>query len=180
MKAELEALLDEIDAWARDRGVTLECHVLGGAVLRLFHDVAERTKDLDFVEEPLRDHAAGLMRAFGEESGRRPFLDLVSGGLPVLPQGWRARAVDERRARWSSLRLFRLAPADHVASKLRSFRPHDRRDIRAICRLHPGLRAELAAFTAEDFWTAPDHWELRIEPHRDRVLAWLDGDIDEL
>ncbi len=179
MRDELTLLLADVDAWARDRDVRLPCYLLGGAVLRLYEGVGGRTKDLDFVQEPLGDHAGPLEEAFGIASGRDPYLDLVSGGLPVLPVGWRERALAQDGG-WSHLNVFRLAPADHVASKLKAFRPHDRRDIQTLCELYPEVEHPLAALSERDFWQAPDVWERRIEPHRDRVLAWLRGESGEL
>lgn len=46
-----------------------------------------------------------------------------------------------------------------------------------MCDLYPEVRPQLAAFTEQDFWTAPDIWEERIEPKRDHVLDYLDGRI---
>ena len=179
MRDELTALLHDIDAWARAQDVRLPCYLLGGGVLRLYDGVGDRTKDLDCVEEPLGDHAAALLESFGETTGRKPYLDVVSGGLPVLPVGWRERALPQE-GDWTHLDVFRLSPADHVASKLKAFRPHDRRDIKTLCDLYPELEQPLAALSAQDFWQAPDVWERRIEPHRDRVLAWLRGASDAL
>lgn len=179
MRDQLEALLTDIDGWARERDLQLPCYLLGGAALRLFEGVGTRTKDLDLVSEPLGKFASALAEAFGRDTGRDPYLDLVSAGLPVLPVGWRSRA-EPVPGPWSHLVVHRLSAVDHVASKLKSFRPHDRRDIQILCDLYPELAEPLAAFTVEDFWSAPDIWEERIAPNRDRVLRWLSGETHAL
>ncbi len=181
MRDELLALLDEIDAWAAAKGLeALPVYLIGGGAMHLFWSRGtEHTRDLDVLLEPLRPHAELLEARFGRATGRDPYLDLVLAGLPVLPVGWRARAV-QFSGPWVALSVHRLQTADQIASKLRSFRPQDRRDIQLLCDMQPEVYAPLASLSDADFWTAPDWWEDRIAPHRDRVLKYLRGELAEL
>ncbi len=108
-----------------------------------------------------------------ELAGRRPFLDLVTAGLPPLPDHWMGRTTPVEGA-WSHLTVRVLSPFDLVVSKLKSWRPHDRSDIEATCSEHPEIRGSLASLDHSSFWEV-DLWEDTMAPRRDRVLAYLDG-----
>lgn len=167
------ALLAELDAWAQARGLRLVALLLGGSALRMHGFVDRPTKDLDLVAELLSKVEGELERTFGKRSGRRPFLDLVSAGLPPLPDGWKSRAVPVE-GDWVALDVSLLAPFDLVVSKLRAWRPHDRRDIEAICRNHPELIDSLTRLDRTSFWDW-DRWEETMAPRRDMVVAFLEG-----
>ncbi len=175
MVDELTALLQELDGWIEARDTRpLTCYLLGGGALQLSHGSPRRTKDPDIVAEPLGEHAKGIAEAFGRDTGRAPYIDVVTAGLPVLASGWRQRAV-AFDGPWPNLIVRILAPMDQVVSKLESFRPHDRRDIQLVCDLHPEIRDPLAALGVQDFWTASDLWEEVMEACRDLVVEYLDG-----
>lgn len=181
-QSELEGLLSamssELDACSLG---PVDLFLLGGCSLILFDDRIGATKDLDVVSERLyssnEEAAAVLVERFGRTSGRVPYLDPVPGGLPPLPLGWAGRA-ERRPSPSKSLRLWSLSPADLIVTKLRRWHPRDRADVRHVCDRHPEVRQQLAAVSAADFF-ADDWWE-QMEPRRDRVLAYLDGDTDEL
>jgi len=181
-QADLEGLLDEMGRLlvARDVG-PVDLYLLGGCSLILFDDRSGATKDLDVVSERLHgsdeEAAAVLLENFGKPSGRVPYLDPVPGGLPPLPLGWAKRTV-RRPSPSEALRVWSLDPADLITTKLRRWHPRDRADIRHVCDRHPEVRARLAALSASDFF-AVDWWE-QMEPRRDRVLAYLDGESDEI
>jgi Nucleotidyltransferase of unknown function (DUF6036) len=180
MREDLLSLLGDLEAWAQREGVEdLECYLLGGGAMQLAHLSPRRTRDLDVVAEPLGEHAGAIARALGMDSGRDPYVDIVTAGLPVLATGWQQRAIP-LEGPWHRLVVRCLSPVDLIISKLRSYRPHDRRDIQLVCDLHPELRDPLAEFGDTDFWTARDVWEDRIEPHRDLVLEYFDGIRGEL
>ncbi len=180
MVDELTALLQELDAWVEARDTRpLTCYLLGGGAMQLSHGSPRRTKDLDIVGEPLGEHAKGIAEAFGRDTGRAPYIDVVTAGLPVLATGWRQRAV-AFDGPWPNLIVRILAPIDQVVSKLKSFRPHDRRDIQLVCDLHPEIRDPLAALGVQDFWTATDLREEVMAARRDLVVEYLDGGRDGL
>lgn len=158
----------------------VDLFLLGGCSLILFEGRLGATKDLDVVEERLRrsdrEASDALVAAFGETSGRSPYLDLVPGGLPPLPAGWVGRSIG-RDSPSPRIRLWTLGYADLIVSKLRRWHPRDRADVRYVCDRHPEVRTHLASLTANDFFEV-DWWE-QMEPRRDRVLDYLDGLVDE-
>ena len=180
--SELEGLLSamsrELDACSLG---PVDLFLLGGCSLILFDDRMGATKDLDVVSERLyssnEEAAAVLVERFGKTSGRVPYLDPVPGGLPPLPLGWAGRAV-RRPSPSPTLRIWSLDAADLIVTKLRRWHPRDRADVRHVCDRHPEVRDRLATISAVDFF-ADDWWEA-MEPRRDRVLAYLDGEIEEL
>lgn len=155
-----------------------DLYLLGGAALDLYWGSTRPTKDLDLVEEALPPAAREALRGFVLPDPRLYRLDLVSGGLPPLPLGWRRRAVLREEAA-QSIRTWTLCASDLVASKLRSWRPHDRADVAMLCHQEPGLRGGLGDLSAADCFET-DWWEEVMEPRRDRVLSFLDGAIEEL
>jgi hypothetical protein len=173
--AEMAQVLEE-----RDLG-PVDLYLLGGCALVLFDDRAGATKDLDVVSERLHssdaDAAVLLLDAFGKSSERVPYLDPVPGGLPPLPLGWANRAVS-RPSPSPKMRMWSLDPADIIVTKLRRWHPRDRADIRHICDRHPTVRDRLADVSENDFFEV-DWWE-QMEPRRDHVLAYLDGELDEI
>jgi hypothetical protein len=76
------------------------------------------------------------------------------------------------------MRMWSLDPADIIVTKLRRWHPRDRADIRHICDRHPTVRDRLADVSENDFFEV-DWWE-QMEPRRDHVLAYLDGELDEI
>ena len=175
----LQELLDEIDAWCRDRDLAqIELVLIGGAAGTLVWGSPRLTADLDVVVKG-RDELAGLEAAFGRSTGRAPWLEVVLAGIPHLPEGWMQR-TSPVPGPWRRLAVRRLSAADQIASKLMRFSPHDRRDIEFLCNLRPEVRASLADLDGSDYWKVPDIWEDQLEPRRDRVLAFLDGKIRTL
>ena len=171
----LEALVAELQ---RQGCADTDLHLLDRAALELYWASARPTKDLDLVEEALSPDARDALRGFVLPDPRLYRLDLVSGGLPPLPLGWRRRAVLREEAAQST-RVWTLCASDLVASKLRSWRPHDRADIAMLCHQEPALRKGLTELSAADYFET-DWWEEVMEPRRDRVLSFLDGAIEEL
>lgn len=179
---ELEALLEDMTRLLDERDLgPVDLYLLGGCSLILYDDRVGATKDLDVVEERRRssdaEAARALLDAFGQATGRAPYLDPVPGGLPPLPIGWAARAV-RRSPPSERVRLWTLDFADLIVTKLRRWHPRDRADVRHACDRHPEVRDRLAAVSANDFFEI-DWWEA-MEPRRDRVLDYLDGRLEEL
>jgi hypothetical protein len=182
MQAELEALLRDIGEFVAAAGLgPVDLYLLGGASLLLFEGKSGATKDLDVVAERVRASVPGcaepLVERFGKSSGRAPYLDPVVAGFPPLAAGWPGRAVP-RPSPSASVRLWTLHPADLIVSKLRRWHPRDRADVRHVCDRHPEIREQLAHFGPADFFES-DWWE-EMEPRRDRVLAYLDGQLGEI
>ena len=179
---ELEKLLAEIAQLLESRALgPVDLYLLGGCSLILYDERNRVTKDLDVVSERLRgsdeEAAKVLLEAFGRRTGRVPFLDPVPGGLPPLPLGWALRAV-RRPYPSDAIQLWSLDLADLIITKLRRWLPRDRDDITYVCQRHPDVRDRLAAVSANDFFEV-DWWE-EMESRRDRILEYLDGEIDEL
>ena len=182
MQADLERLLSEMAQLLDARAIgPVDLFLLGGSSLVLFDGRIGATRDLDVVAERLHGSheqaAAILIESFGESSGRVPYLDPVPGGLPPLPLGWSARAV-RRPSPSDTLRVWSLDPVDLIVTKLRRWHPRDRADVRHVCDRHPDVRDRLAVVSESDFFEV-DWWE-QMAPRRDRVLAYLDGEIDEI
>jgi len=174
----LKKLLDDIDRWCIRSALEADLVLMGGAALALTWETKWTTRDLDVVVKG-KGELEDLAAVFGEGSGRRPWLDVVLAGTPRLPEGWKARAVLIEGV-WKQLIVRRLSDADLIASKLKGFRPQDRRDIAFVCKASPGVRESLAALSARDYWMEPDVWEDKIKSNRDRVLDYLDGRIRTL
>ena len=171
----LDALVAELQ---RQGCADADLHLLGGAALELYWAYARPTNDLDLVEEALPSAVRAALHGFVLPDPRLYRLDLVSSGMPPLPRGWRRRAV-LREGADQSIRAWTLCASDLVASKLRSWRPHDRADIAMLCHQEPALRGGLRELSAADYFET-DWWEEVMEPRRDRVLSFLDGAIEEL
>jgi hypothetical protein len=174
----LKKLLEDIDRWCIRSELDAELILLGGAALALTWETKWTTKDLDVVVKG-KGEIEEIAAVFGEGSGRRPWLDVVLAGIPRLPEGWNDRAVPVEGA-WERLVVRRLSDADLIASKLKGFRPQDRRDIAFICKVSPGVRASLAALSAKDYWMEPDVWEYDIEPNRDGCRPETDAAIHSI
>jgi len=172
-------LLDEIDTWCAREGIRdLDLVMIGGAAGTLVWSSPRMTGDLDVVVKG-EGELARLEEVFGRETGREPWLDVVLAGIPRIPEGWRQR-TRVFPGTWERLTVRHLSEADQIATKLRRFLPHDRRDIEFLYNLHPEVRGPLSALNGSAYWMEPDVWEAEIEPRRDRVLAFLDGRIRAL
>lgn len=136
----LIAFLDAIDedlARSFGAGQHLDLYLLGGAALILGHDQPGRvTKDVDVVDfrgDARLQHAEGT---FGRGSGRADqfgfFLETVGQGLPPMPNDFRRRCRQFDHP-WRVIRAWLLDPNDLAVTKLKSFRPQDRRDIQFLC-----------------------------------------------
>lgn len=165
-------------------GQRLDLYLLGRSALVWRYRVAFTTKDIDVVElgAPLERKAKEL---FGKGSAQAKelglYLDLVPNGLPPLPGAFRTRCT-EIPGDWRILRLWVLDPHDLAATKMKSFRPQDRQDLRFLCD-EGVLQVDRLRQSLEEAWrwsTAKDG-----DPLRDRafanlelVIAYLEGKSD--
>jgi hypothetical protein len=136
--ATIEDFLRDIDGrWKPSGAARISLQLIGCAALMLQSDYDRGTKDSDVLEtSDLSEHTkAQLLRLAGKgtELHRRHklYIDIVSGGVPFLPQG----------PRWIRLELHPplshfdaafLDVVDVVVSKLKRFSANDRSDIAAM------------------------------------------------
>jgi hypothetical protein len=177
-----------------DEGLTLEAagerldlYPIGRSALILYHDLEVGpggTRDFDIVQvrspsPPLQARALELFGK-GTANARRLglYLELVPAGLPPVPQ-WFAGRCTEVAGDWQVLRLWRPEPHDLAATKLKSFRPQDRADLRFLCD-EGVLHAEALRRSLESafLWTTDkdgDPDRDRAFANLERVVAYLEG-----
>lgn len=165
----VEAFLTDLDAqWSGPEERKIPLRVIGSAALMIQHDYERGTKDSDVLEtlemtpeiKGRLQELAGKGTAFA--SRHRMYLDIVSGGLPFLPQ----RPLCHQAESLAGLKHFAVEALDVVdvaVSKLTRFNASDARDIEAMVaaghvphgRLITRFKAAVDAFSmdarAEDF-----------------------------
>ena len=154
---------------------------LGRSALVLRYQATLTTKDIDVVQmrTPLEEKAHEL---FGKDSAKAKelnlYLDLVSEGLPPLPGGYKSRSK-EVPGNWQVIRLWELEVHDLAATKLKTFRPQDRQDLKFLCD-QGILRANKIRESLEKAWmwtTAKDGDDERDAAfaNLEFVIAYLEG-----
>ena len=179
-----QAIDDELAPIAQGR--TLNLYHLGRSALVLHHKVLFSTKDVDVVEfrEPLEAEAKAL---FGKDSAKAAalglYLDFVPHGIPPMPASFRERC-ERVPGDWKVIRLWKLDDNDLAATKLRSFRPQDREDLRFLCdqglidpdKLRESLESANLWTTAKDGDERRDNSFANLE----KVVAYLNGETRTL
>jgi hypothetical protein len=162
-------------------GQRLDLYHLGRSALILRYQATFSTMDIDAVDlrTPLSDKAGEL---FGKDSAKAKelglYLDLVPDPLPPLPGGYQTRS-SEVHGNWQVIRLWELEPNDLAATKMKSFRPQDREDLRFLC--DQGLmQAEKLRESMEKawIWTMPkdgDDLRDRAFANMEKVIDYLEG-----
>lgn len=122
----MRALLEEVDAGLRRRGIAASVYVVGGAAMTLAHGRERITPDIDGIVS----HRAVIEEA--EAVSRRHGLAL--SWLNTNAAGWvPPRPVEARRRPTTPGLTVHVAPAEHLlAMKLIATRRKDRPDIRAL------------------------------------------------
>lgn len=160
-------------------GQRLDLYHLGRSALVWRYQATFSTKDIDVVQmrTPLEEKAHEL---FGRDSAKAKeldlYLDLVAEGLPPLPGGYKSRSK-EVPGNWRVIRLWELEEHDLAATKMKTFRPQDRQDLRFLCD-QGALRADKLRKALEKAWiwtTAKDG-----DDERDAAFANLETVIDYL
>jgi Nucleotidyltransferase of unknown function (DUF6036) len=152
---------------------------LGRSALVLRYQVNFSTKDIDVVQmqTPLEEKAHEL---FGQGSAKAKelglYLHLVPQGLPPLPAWFRQRSK-EVPGNWQVIRLWELEDHDFAATKLKTFRPQDRQDLRFLCD-QGVLKADELRQSLEKAWIW--HLEKDGNPDRDAAFANLERVINYL
>jgi hypothetical protein len=138
------ALLDDFFAnldreWDLPSEAPIPLHIIGSGALMLQTGYERGTKDADVLE--LQDLSplvvAALTRLAGPKTRihqrHRIYLDIVSGGLPFLPQKPTWHPYSAARP-LSAFELHVLDVVDVVVSKLKRFNSDDRDDIDAVVK----------------------------------------------
>ena len=134
--------------------------IIGSTALFLQTDYMRGTKDTDVLEvnELPKNVWEQLMILGGKNSdlakAYRFYIDLVAPGLPFLPPRPFFHPLDTLNKRFKFFRLQVLDPVDVVVSKLKTFRPNDLDDIRAMADRHLINPEKLV----ERFEGAKEHW----------------------
>jgi hypothetical protein len=160
---------------------------IGRSALVWAYDYTVTTQDIDFIEPQGRGPLVELaLSLFGEGTAKAEqhglYLQMVNAGLAPVPWGYKKRAT-QINGPWEVLRVFRLAPNDLAATKLRRFLAKDRADIRLLCDLaqidSAGLEAAL--IDAYPLATEKDGDEFRDSAFMNlrTVQRYLHNEIDE-
>lgn len=135
----LEDFFREIDArWGSDAPGRVRLRVIGCSALMLQTGYARGTKDSDVLETNALtgDIQARLLALAGRGTAlsRRHglYLDIVSRGLPFLPQIPLCHPLDELNGRLERFDIEVLDVVDVVVSKLKRFHANDVSDVRAM------------------------------------------------
>lgn len=198
MDERLRIFLDRVDAalvpFVKE-GERFDIYHLGRSALMMHYDFPLATSDVDFVgmqnDSELEKKAVEL---FGKDTplalAAGFYLDPVAPEIPPLPGRFRERC-EAVAGPWKVLRLWKLEANDLAATKLKSFRPHDRADLQALCDrglIDAGkLRAALeSAFPfrspkAGDEEDDPDNpdWTKAVASYK-RVVSYVNGEITSI
>lgn len=156
----------------------LDLYHIGRSALILQFQATFSTRDIDIVVRtptPLEEKAREL---FGKGTAKATelgfYLDFVPEGLASFANGFRTRSK-EYPGGWQAIRLWELEANDLAATKLKSFRPHDRQDLKLLCDLGV-LRAEKLKESTEAalLWVTEDVRE-EVLANLDVVLNYLEG-----
>ncbi len=180
MNESMKRFFDELDAAlvAFANGQRLELYHIGRSALVLQFGATLATKDIDIIvgqQTPLEEKALEL---FGKNTpGAKEmdfYLDFVPEGLTSFANSFRTRAR-EFEGGWQVIRLMQLEPNDLAATKMKSFRLHDRQDLKLLCDLgvlEPDkLRRSIEASLT---WETEDVRE-KVNAHLDLVINYLEG-----
>jgi hypothetical protein len=136
--------------------------IIGSSALFLQTDYVRGTKDADILEinnlSPKIWEQLNLIAGKGTYLAKTQhlYIDLVSPGLPFLPPQPLFHPLKILSEKFHYFQLQALDPIDVIISKLKTFRPSDIDDIRAMAKRHllnPSL-------LVERFELAKDHWLL--------------------
>lgn len=124
--------------WESDREEKLRLRVIGSAALMLQTDYVRGTKDSDILETT--ELAAADKNRLLELAGvgsrvaqrHRMYLEIVSSGLPFLPQSPHWHPLPELNPLLKHLTIEVLDVVDVVVSKLKRFSASDADDVRAM------------------------------------------------
>jgi Nucleotidyltransferase of unknown function (DUF6036) len=183
---QIQRFLNELDAelaGVAKPGERLDLYHLGRSVL-IFHYGVQGliTRDFDIVwmrQSHLEDRAEeifGKGTPKSEEMGM--YLDRVAQDLPPLPSRFKRRC-QAVAGPWQVLRLWKLEANDFAATKLKSFRPQDRQDLKFLCEaglLRPDeLRASLESAFLWIHEKDGDENRERAFRNLERVIDYLEG-----
>ena len=137
MHEQILAMLNALDAALVEAAADgpLDLYHLGRSVLILHYELKKLTKDFDILRmrTPLETKAVEL---FGKGTANAErlglYLETVPQGLPPVPQ-WFCGRCTPVPGDWRVLRLWRPEPHDLAATKLKSYRPQDREDLKFLC-----------------------------------------------
>lgn len=189
MRDRILKFLGEMDSWLESQarpGERLNLHLIGKAAVILFYggdQTGAMTADVDVVQ--IGGIPEGLLSVllgkFGRQSQgnslRDLYLEVVSCGLPPMPQGFQSRSR-EFQGDWKVLRILQPDANDLAVSKLKRFAAKDRQDIQHLCdsglllenRLRDSLH-DAFLFDADDNPARDDAYA-----NMELVLAYLRGD----
>jgi hypothetical protein len=188
MNEKILRFFEEVDAALAPiaQGKKLDLYHLGRSSLVLHHDYPHATKDVDVVEfrDPLEAEAQDL---FGKGSAKATalglYLEFVPHAFPPVPGDFRQRCKPVP-GDWQVIRLWKLDDNDLAATKLRSFRPQDREDLRFLCdewlldadQLRASLESAFRWTTSKDGDDQRDNAFANLE----KVIAYLSGETRTL
>lgn len=135
----IEELFIELDeVWKTTKCEPINLHIIGSGALLLQMDYNRGTKDADIMEvKKLPSTVEQQLKTLAGKGSRlakkhRLYIELVSPGLPFLPPKPIFHPVESLMHRINNFRISTLDPIDVVVSKLKTFRPTDVDDIRAV------------------------------------------------
>lgn len=141
--------------------------IIGSTALFLQTNYIRGTKDTDILEvSELPKEVWEQLRLIGGKDSDlakayRFYIDLVGPGLPFLPPRPLFHLVETLNSKLKFFRFQALDPVDVVVSKLKTFRPSDLDDIRAMADRHLINPARLV----ERFECAKEHWLMGSRAH---------------
>lgn len=183
-------LLDDIDQFletSESNSQKVELLLIGGAALTLTHAQRRATKDIDFYAQKEIPSLAKILREFGRNSpGHKKhgiYVERVGDFASVPPvAGVVSRSKSFDSVRWRRLRVLVASPMDLIISKIRSFRPSDRFDIKDICTIDRD-KIDLLQFTKifeDTVWYFAENGEEAMRARFERILQFIKGETDEL
>jgi hypothetical protein len=140
----VEEFLQEIDRrWDLPVEGKIRLQIIGASALNLLTDYDKGTDDADVLEsadvtDAIKERLLDIAGKGTDLALRRGMcLQIVPGGVPLLPQVPDYRPHDGLNAVLIHLEIVVLDPVDVCVSKLKPFRARDRDDIRAM--VHRGV-----------------------------------------
>lgn len=135
----IEDFLKNVDALWKPMGFEpIPLEIIGSTALLLQTDYVRATKDTDILE--IGDLPQILWETLKEMAGKnstlakrhRLYIDLVKTGIPFLPPKRLLTPLKELNEALKHFKVSALHPVDVVVSKLKTFRPSDLEDIKAM------------------------------------------------